>query len=78
MYLEQTSHHPPISHYEIYGPNQNYYFSGYSTFKSSAGLNSLSVYNKGKRSIRFKDGTHIEFNFVKVSNLSNYIIFNFY
>ena len=67
IYFEQTSHHPPISHYEIYGPYQNYYLSGYSTFKSSAGLNSLSVYNKGKRSLKFKDGTNIEFNFVKVS-----------
>ncbi len=43
IYLEQTSHHPPISHYIMYGPNNNYTFSGFSLFSSSAGLNSLKV-----------------------------------
>lgn len=65
MYLEQTSHHPPISHYQLIG--KNYKINGYSTFKSSAGLNSLSVTNLGKRVIEFKDGTKIEFNHAKES-----------
>lgn len=65
MYLEQTSHHPPISHYQLIG--KNYKINGYSTFKSSAGLNSLSVTNLGKRIIEFKDGTKIEFNHAKES-----------
>jgi hypothetical protein len=43
IYLEQTSHHPPISHYIMYGPNSNFKFSGFSNFSSSAGLNSLKV-----------------------------------
>ena len=67
VYLEQTSHHPPISHYELYGPNKEWYYSGYSNYSSSAGLNSCSVTNNGKRSVRFKDGTHIKFGFAKVS-----------
>lgn len=65
IYLEQSSHHPPITHYELYGPGKGYYYSGYSQFSSSAGFNSLTVYNKGKRSVCFKDGTRIEFGFVK-------------
>lgn len=43
VYLEQTSHHPPVSHYIMYGPNDAYKFYGYSNFTSSAGLNSLKV-----------------------------------
>ena len=44
IYLEQSSHHPPISHYYMLGPNNNYKFYGYSDFSSSAGLNSIKVY----------------------------------
>ncbi len=43
IYFEQTSHHPPISHYIMYGPNKLYKFYGFSSFGSSAGLNSLKV-----------------------------------
>lgn len=67
IYLEQTSHHPPISHYELYGPNKEWYYSGFSNYSSSAGLNSCSVTNHGKRSVRFKDGTFIKYDFAKVS-----------
>lgn len=45
IYLEQTSHHPPISHFLMIGPNNFYKFHGFSNFKSSAGLNSLKVIN---------------------------------
>ena len=44
IYLEQSSHHPPISHYIMYGPNNTFKFSGFSHFTSSAGLNSLKVF----------------------------------
>lgn len=76
FYLEQTSHHPPVSHYEVYGPKNKWYYSGYSAYSSSAGLNSCGVINKGKRSMKFSDGTKFEFDFVKVS--VNIIIFNHY
>jgi len=63
MYLEQTAHHPPISHYYMTDANQNYKFYGHSNFTSSAGLNSLKLQNKGKRCMEFKDGTKIVTNF---------------
>src|SRR5690606_11428179 len=63
VFLEQTSHHPPVSHYVLYGPNDNYKFYGYSNFTSGAGMNSLKLTNKGKRYVEFKDGTKIFFNF---------------
>lgn len=65
-YSEQTSHHPPVSSYEVYGPNNSYYFCGYSKFGSSAGLNSLTVSNKGKRYIQYSDGVRFDFDFFKV------------
>jgi hypothetical protein len=43
VYLEQTSHHPPVSHYLMVGPDNSYKFSGFSLFKTSAGFNSLKV-----------------------------------
>jgi hypothetical protein len=43
IYFEQTSHHPPITHYYMLGVNNNYKSYGFSDFGSSAGLNSLKV-----------------------------------
>lgn len=72
IFLEQTSHHPPVSHFYMMGPNSKYKYYGYSVFSSGAGINSLKVfaiiltiqlYNKGKRSVEFKDGQKISFNF---------------
>ena len=62
-YVEQTSHHPPCSNFIIYGPNNNYKFSGYFNFTSNAWINSMKLTNTGKRCIDFKDGTHIDFNY---------------
>jgi len=59
IYIEQTFHHPPISHYLMIGPNSNYKFHGFSNFVTSAGLNSLKLTNKGKRHFEFNDGTKI-------------------
>jgi len=74
VFMEQTSHHPPVSHYELVG--QNYYMSGFSVFKSSAGLNSMTVINNGKKMVKFTDGTEIKFDFCKVS--FHFIIKNYY
>jgi len=63
VYLEQSCHHPPVSHFLMLGPNNNYKYYGYSNFGSSAGLNSLKVINKGKRTVEFINGTKISFNF---------------
>ena len=62
-YVEQTSHHPPCSNFIIYGPNNNYRFSGYLNFTSNAWINSMKLTNTGKRCVDFKDGTHIDFNY---------------
>lgn len=43
VYAEQISHHPPISAYLIYGPKNQYIFSGYYCYEAKAGLNSVTV-----------------------------------
>eukprot|EP00825_Cyclidium_porcatum_P049144 TRINITY_DN8423_c0_g1_i1.p1 TRINITY_DN8423_c0_g1~~TRINITY_DN8423_c0_g1_i1.p1 ORF type:complete len:267 (-),score=35.77 TRINITY_DN8423_c0_g1_i1:58-858(-) len=63
FYGEQVAHHPPISYFLLFGPNNSYRYSGYYNFKATAGLNSATVRNRGTRSIQFKDGQVIKFNF---------------
>lgn len=42
------------------GPGGHYRFSGFYDFDVSPGLNSLTLKNKGKRKVEFKDGGVIE------------------
>lgn len=54
MYAEQSSHHPPVSHFFIKNPN--YSLTGYFNFSAKAGLNSVTVTNHGKKTFKFFDG----------------------
>ena len=57
----------------FYGVGKNYKYSGYIylriyhfryyVYEAKAGLNSITLKNKGRRMIRFDDGTKIEYNF---------------
>lgn len=64
---EQISHHPPISSYLVYGPKNNYRFGGYYCYEAKAGLNSVTMINKGRRHVKFYDGQTIEYNFPEVN-----------
>jgi hypothetical protein len=55
MYMEQTSHHPPVSSFQIYGPNRAWETSGFCRYKSGAGLNSFWLQNNGKRVMKVKE-----------------------
>lgn len=63
VYAEQISHHPPISYFLVFGPEKSYQYDGYYCYEAKAGLNSITLLNKGKRKITFKDGQTINFNF---------------
>lgn len=63
IFLEQTFHHPPISHFYMIGPKNNYKYYGFCNFGAGAGFNSVKVNNKGKRYIEFPDGGKIQFTF---------------
>ena len=54
MYAEQSSHHPPITHFLIENPL--YKLSGYFNFSAKAGLNTVTVTNYGKKLFTFNDG----------------------
>jgi hypothetical protein len=45
------------------GPKDSYRFWGYYLYEANAGLNSLTLTNRGKRSIQFADGQLITFDF---------------
>jgi len=55
FYLEQISHHPPISYMFYVGPNDAYRFYGPSQYGASAGFNSITVTAKAWRKVTFKD-----------------------
>jgi len=63
VYCEQTSHHPPVSHFYMIGPKKEFRYYGFGNYSTGGGLNSMKVYNKGKRWVEFTDGTKIGFNY---------------
>jgi len=62
IYLEQTCHHPPRSHYLMVGPDNNYTCSGYLEMSIAAWPNSAIVTVMGYKKITFKDGMTITYN----------------
>ena len=62
LYLEQTSHHPPRSHFIADGPNGNFSMNGYLEYEIYAGLQSSTVKCHGFKEVNFKDGTKIKWN----------------
>lgn len=58
---EQTSHHPPISHFMFTGPDKRFVYTGYGNFMASTAVNSIVVNVTGGRRITFDDGQVINF-----------------
>lgn len=56
QYLEQTSHHPPTSHYLIEGANGGYTCDGYMELAVHSGMTSATINMKGFKRVVFKDG----------------------
>jgi len=59
IYMEQTCHHPPISHMYVDGPDQNYIMTGWSSYTINAGMNSATLTADGHKLIKFEDGCTI-------------------
>jgi hypothetical protein len=65
LFAEQSSHHPPVSHYLVQGPNYRAY--GHLNFSAKAGFNSVTVSsrqitNSGRKVVEFEDGQTITAN----------------
>lgn len=65
IFLEQISHHPPVSAFELCGPNGSYVFSGLSQPVVSFGVKNQTVKTvaKGYRAVAFPDGTKISIHY---------------
>ncbi len=62
-YMEQISHHPPVSAYQIIGPGNSYHFYGHSQPSVAYKMNGITTYAVGERELEFLDGTHIRVTF---------------
>lgn len=63
VWAEQICHHPPISYFMVEGANRGYIYYGYYLIEAKAGLNSLTLLNKGVKCVQFKDEQKVEFNY---------------
>lgn len=62
FYLEQTSHHPPITHWELVSNSGQFHFSGYGQIVAGlSGPNTLHATKKGRHLFSFFDGTILEY-----------------
>ena len=60
-YLEQISHHPPVSAYQIIGPNKSYHFYGHAQPTVAYKMNGITAHAGGDRAIEFGDGGCLNF-----------------
>mmetsp|Transcript_29650 Transcript_29650/g.41327 ORF Transcript_29650/g.41327 Transcript_29650/m.41327 type:complete len:378 (-) Transcript_29650:171-1304(-) len=66
IFLEQISHHPPVSQYELFGPNGSWKMYGFNEYKASFRPNGVVGGQYGPNRIEFEDGTVIEYSMPKV------------
>ena len=67
MYGEQTSHHPPISDFQIFGPNNEWKCHAHCNFSISSGMLQVDVIQKGMFHLEFDDGTTYQWQFPTIS-----------
>jgi hypothetical protein len=61
-YYEQTSHHPPRTHYLIEGPEGRWTLDGYTEMEIYGGVTSSTANCLGFKRVRFPDGSEIKCN----------------
>lgn len=59
IFCEQTSHHPPVSHFQLVGPDNCYQLWGWAGWNASFRGNSLKGHQTGPHYIDFPDGQRI-------------------
>ena len=62
VYMEQTCHHPPVSHMLVEGPEGRYRVSGYSECVVKFAVTSINVTLLGHKQVEFQDGQTIRCN----------------
>jgi len=61
IFLEQSSHHPPVSNFEIIGANNKWYLYGFGEWSAGFRGNSIKGRQAGPMVAAFSDGTKISF-----------------
>jgi len=62
IYCEQLCHHPPITAWQLFGPDHLYYLYGYGEWTAAFRGNSVKGAQKGPLFVEFRDGTKIKYN----------------
>jgi len=63
IYGEQTSHHPPVSNFEIFSHDGSWKCHAQCNFVISSGMTEVNVFQKGKFTMVFHDGDQYEWEF---------------
>ena len=61
LYFEQTSHHPPVTHFLIEQPDGNYKVNGWFDYSISSGPMTAKCTSSGYKIITFADGGKIKY-----------------
>ena len=67
FYAEQSSHHPPISDMQIFGPDNKWNCYSHMDFSIDSGLNNVELKQNGTFRLDIKDGPSYEWKFPMVS-----------
>ena len=63
IYAEQTSHHPPISDWEIFGKDDSWHCHSHCSFTIDSGMREVDINQSGIFHLDFKDGNMYEWEF---------------
>jgi len=66
IFCEQSSHHPPVTAWQVFGPGDCYHFYGYGEWAAHFSVNSVTGQQKGPHVIEFSDGGKITYTLPQV------------
>jgi hypothetical protein len=66
IFCEQSSHHPPVSNWQVFGPDNLYHLYGYGEWGASFRGNAIKGIQTGQHVIEFKDGGSLYYHLPEV------------
>lgn len=73
IFCEQSSHHPPVTNWQLFGPNNEFQVYGYGEWTAGFRGNTVIGHQKGPNYVSFGDGTVIEYS-LPAMNVSGIIM----
>jgi len=59
IFCEQVSHHPPVTNWQVEGPDESYHFYGSGELSAAFRGNSIRGHQEGIHVVKFKDGSSV-------------------